>query len=83
MGKIATIQGILAEVDMGKHKVEVGLLLRKAVLVNSLLFTAETWAGLKNSELARLEQVDHALLQSLFSGHSKFASEFIHMETGT
>ena len=82
-GKIASIQGILEEVDLGKHRVEVGLLLRKAILVNSLLFTAETWSGVKNSDLVRLEHVDLALLSSLVSGHSKCAGEFTHMELGT
>jgi hypothetical protein len=82
-GKIASIQGILEEVDLGKHRVEVGLLLRKAILVNSLLFTAETWSGVRNSDLVRLEQVDLALLSSLVSGHSKCADEFAYMELGT
>ena len=44
-GKVAAIEGILSAVDLGDHRVEVGLLLRKAILVNSLLFTAETWSG--------------------------------------
>ena len=35
-GKVATILGILKEVDMGSRRVEVGLMLRKAILVNSL-----------------------------------------------
>ena len=40
-GKISTIMGILSEVDMGVHKLEVGLLLREAILISSLIFTAE------------------------------------------
>ena len=31
-GKVATIMGILGEVAMGTHRVEAGLLLRKAIL---------------------------------------------------
>ena len=50
-GQGATIKGILSEVDMGDNTVEVGLLLRKAILVNSLLSTAETWSGFKESDL--------------------------------
>ena len=82
-GKVATIQGILSEVDLGSHRVEVGLILGKAILVNSLLFTAETWSGVKEADLVRLEQVDQALLRSLVAGHSKCASEFAYLETGS
>ena len=82
-GKVATIKGILDQVDMGGHRVEVGLLLRRAILVNSLLFTAETWSGIREADLVRLEQVDFALLNSLVSGHSKCPREFPYLETGT
>ena len=68
---------------MGSRRVEVGLLLRKAILVNSLLFTAETWSGIKEAEIRRLEQVDQHLLRSLLFSHSKVALEFLHLESGT
>ena len=82
-GKVATIKGILSEVDLGNHRVQIGLILRKAILVNSLLFTAEAWSGVREADLVRLEQVDLALFRSLVSGHSKYATEFAHLETGT
>jgi hypothetical protein len=82
-GKVATIKGLLSEVDLGDNRVEVGLLLRKAILVNSLLFTAETWSGIKESDLVRMEQVDLALISSLVSGHSKCPQEFAYLETGS
>ena len=68
-GKVATILGILSEVDMGSRRVKVGLLLRKAILVSSLLFTAETWSGIKEDQIKRLEQVDQSLLRSLLHSH--------------
>ena len=63
-GKVATIKGILSVVDLGENTVEMGLLLRKSILVNSLLFTAEAWSGIREADLVRLEQVDHALLSA-------------------
>ena len=81
-GKVATIRGILESVDMGAHRVEIGLLLRSAILVNSLLFTAETWSGVREADLVRLEQVDLALMKSLASGHSKYANVFLFLEMG-
>ena len=82
-GKIATIMGILSEVDLGVHRLEVGLLLRKAILISSMLFTAEAWSGLTEKQLARLEVVDTSLLQKLAGGHVKCATEFYHLETAT
>ena len=82
-GKIATIMGILSEVDMGVHKLEVGLLLRKAILIGGMLYTAEAWWGLNEKQLARLEVVDTALLRKLTGGHAKSATEFYHLETNT
>ena len=82
-GKIATIMGILSEVDMGVHKLEVGLLLRKAILIGGMLYTSEAWSGLNEKQLARLEVVDTALLRKLTGGHSKSATEFYHLETKT
>ena len=46
-GKIATIPGILDQVDMGVHKVEVGIMLRPAIFINSVLFTSEAWSDIK------------------------------------
>jgi hypothetical protein len=82
-GKIATIMGILSEVDMGVHKVEVGLMLRQAILINSLLYTAEAWSSVSEKQLARLEVVDTSLLRQLTGGHSKCGTEFHHLETAT
>ena len=82
-GKVATILGIIKEVDMGSRRLEVRLLLRRAILVNSLLFTAEAWSGVKEAELRRLEKVDQHLLRSLLFLHSKGALEFLHLESGT
>ena len=82
-GKVASILVILSEVDMGARRVEVGLLMRKGILVNILLFTAETRSGVKEANLRRLEQVDHSLLCSLISSHSNASLKFLHMETGT
>ena len=82
-GKIAQIMLILGVVDMGEHRLEVGLLLRKAILVSTLLYSAEAWSGLTEKQLSRLEVVDSSFLRQLTGGHSKCASEFHHLETGT
>merc|ERR1711989_283291 len=82
-GTVATIMGILGEVAMGTHRVEAGLLLRKAILHSSLLFSAEAWSNVNIKEIKRLEQVGTHLLKLLLEGHSKCPSVFYHLETGT
>ena len=82
-GKISTIMGILEEVDMGANRLEAGLLLRQSILVNSLLYSSEAWSGVTDKQLARIEVVDSALLRKLTGGHTKCASEFNYLETGT
>ena len=68
---------------MGDNMVELGLLLRNSILVNSLLFTSETWSNIKEEDIKRLEQVDQSLLNHLVSGHSKSPLEFVYLETGS
>ena len=81
-GKVSMILGMLNEMDMGGHRMEIGLLIRKTILVNSLLFTSETWLDVKEADIVRLEQVDEALLRSLVKGHSKCPTKFQYLEMG-
>ena len=69
--------------DFGQHRIEVGLLLRKAILTSGLLYSAEAWSDVSEADIKRLEQVDSALLKALVKGHSKTAPIFHHLETGT
>ena len=82
-GKVSQILGILGEVDIGGHRMEAGLLLREAILTNSLLFSAEAWSNVTDKDIKRLEQVDTCLLKSLVKGHSKTPVVFHHLESGT
>ena len=68
---------------MGKHRLEVGLMLRQAILISSMLYSAEAWSDITEKQLARMEVVDSALLRRLTGGHVKCATEFLHLETGT
>ena len=82
-GRIATIMGILSEVDLGVHKLEAGLRLREAILINGMLYSAEAWSAVSQKHLARLEAVDTSLLQKLTGSHSKCPTDVHHLETST
>ena len=53
-GKVSQILGILGEVDFGQHRIEVGLLLRKAILTSGLLYLAEAWSDVSEADIKRL-----------------------------
>ena len=82
-GKVAQILGILGEVPLGQYRIEVGLLLRKAILTSALLYSAEAWSAVSEKEIKQLEQVDSALLKGLLESHSKTATSFYYLETGS
>ena len=64
-GEISTTMGILEEVDMGANQVEAGLLLREAILLSGLLYSAKAWSNISEKQLARLEIVDTAQLKKV------------------
>ena len=68
---------------MGRHYIEAGLLLKKAILTNSKLYLAEACSNISHKEIKRLEQVDSSLLCALHKGHSKTPIIFHHLENGT
>ena len=82
-GKVAQILGILGEVLLGQHRIEVGFLLSKAILTSALLYSAEAWSAGSETEIKELEEVDSALLKGLVEGQSKTPSCFHYLETGS
>ena len=79
---VAEILAILSEIPLGKYKMEIGLKLRQAMLINGMLFNSEAWHDVKEAELKSLESVDEHLLRSLVKAHSKTPLEFLYLETG-
>ena len=82
-GKVSAIKAILSEVTFGSHKIEVGLMLRKSILISSLLFSAEAWSNVSVKDVKRLEQVDTSLISHLVNGHAKCPTVFHYLETGS
>ena len=64
------------------RRVEVGLQLREAKIVNGMIFSSEAWSSISDTELTRLEQVDMSGLRALVKGHSKCSTAFIILEFG-
>ena len=81
-GYHSQIKAMLNELPLGKRRVQAGLKLREAMLINGVLFNSEAWHGVTATHVARLQVVDNAVLREIVSGHSKIATEFLYLETG-
>ena len=79
---VAEILAILEEIPLGKYRLEIGLRLRQAMLLNGILFNSEAWHNISENEVKILETVDEYLLRSLVKAHSKTPLEFLYLEAG-
>ena len=82
-GIVTNILAIVNEIPVGHWKVEAGLRLRQAMLVNGCLFNSEAWQGVTMAEIILLEKVDEALLRGLMKGHAKIPLEALFLETSS
>ena len=82
LGIVSEICAILNDIPLGKHKLEIGLSLRQAMLINSMLFNCEAWHAIKEKDVRILESVDEHLLRSIVGAHSKTPLEFLYLESG-
>ena len=81
-GIVNEIIALLDEIPLGRFKMEIGLKLRQAMLLNGMLYNSEVWHSLGETETKILETVDEYLLRSLVKGHSKTPLEFLYLEAG-
>ena len=81
-GIVSQIIAITNEAPLGKWRIKSGILLRNAMLVNSMLFNAEAWQGISVEDIESMSRVDEALLRGLLSAHSKTPKEALFLETG-
>ena len=79
---VADIMAILKDIPLGEHKMEIGLMLRQAMLINGILFNSEAWHDVSVEDIKVLETIDEHLLRSLVQGHSKAPLEFLYLEAG-
>ena len=82
-GLSAEIHAILSEIPLGRFKIEIGLTLRQAMLINGILFNSEAWQNMSEDDYKKLEDVDNFFLRKLVGAHCKTSNAFLHLETGT
>ena len=81
-GIVNEIIAILDEIPLGRFKMEIGLQLRQAMLLNGMLYNSEAWHSVSETEMRMLETVDECLLRTLVKGHAKTPLEFLYLEAG-
>ena len=81
-GIVAEILSIKNEISLGKHRIDVALKLREAMLINGILFNSEAWHDLTLAHIAKLESIDEALIKGILKAHTTTPKEFLYLETG-
>ena len=81
-GKVKTILMMLKEAPLGRARIQAGLIMREAMLINGILYNSEAWHGVTAADMAALERVDEALLRGVVGGHSKLPLPALYLECG-
>ena len=81
-GRVSFILGLVSEAPLGRWKIAAGLILRKGLLINSMLFNSEAWHNIDQSQVTAFEKNDEALLRGLVSGHAKMPVPALYLENG-
>ena len=76
-GIVSEIVAILKDIPLGKHRLEIRLMLQQAMLINGILFNSEAWHSISEKDVKILESVDEHLLRSLVDAQSKTPLEFL------
>ena len=82
-GIASQIMAIINDIPIGNYRVEIGLKLRQAMLINGVIFNSEGWHDVRDEHIKALEKVDESLLRSLLQSHAKTPLEFLFLETGS
>ena len=82
-GIVSEILAIVTEVPLAHWKIEAGLSLRQAMLLNGTLFNSEAWHSVSIKDILLLEKVDEALLRGILQSHSKIPLEALFLETNS
>ena len=80
-GIVGQIFALLKDLPIGTLRVQIGLELRQAWLINGILFNSEVWHSVADTDIAHLVEIDKYLLRGLVQAHAKVPIEHLYMET--
>ena len=61
-GIIEELLSNINKTSLGKHKTEVAIKLREAMILKGILFNSEAWHGVTHAQVVKLELIYEALL---------------------
>ena len=82
LGVINQITAILEDICFGPYQMEIALILRNSLLINSILTNCEVWYGLTLKDINHLEQVDEMFLRKVLEVPSTSPKCMLYLETG-
>ena len=82
-GIMSNIRKYLETVSFGAHYFKIALLLRESLLLNGILTNSESWYGLSDAEIKKLESVDLTFFRNLFEVPHTVPSVSLYLETGS
>ena len=77
---VSQIFALLSDLPIGNLRVQIGLALRHAWLINGILFNSEAWHGITKEQISQFVEIDKYLLRGLVGAHAKVPLEHIYLE---
>ena len=74
---------LINEVPLGHRRIDIGLKLRQAWLLNGILYNSEVWQKLTEKDKNDLNKMDHILLREILGAQAKVPIEQLYLETAT
>ena len=81
-GTINTIISLINEIAFGHDTIQIALLFRNSMLINSIVSSSEVLYGLTNDHIKKLEGCDITLLRKLLNVPITCSYEAFYLETG-
>ena len=77
-----SINSIMAETDVGYHKISVSLLLYQSLFLSTMLFNSQTWSKLRKKDMEELKTIQLKLLKRIIGVAKSTCNAFIFLELG-
>jgi hypothetical protein len=77
-----SIHSLLAETDVGKHKISVSLLLYGVLFLSTVLFNSQTWSNLRKKDIDTLTTLQLKLLKKIVGVAKSTCNAFTFLELG-
>ena len=82
LGVIDQITSMLDNICFGPYQIEIAIVWRNALLLNSILTNCEAWYGVTLQDISHLEQVDEIFLRKILEAPSSSPTCMLYLETG-